>query len=149
MKIRNFGSLFWIGGKIGLKNDQTMQYINPKDKYTKAVYFPKIWTFIFGPLYFLIHGVWRHILGYAIGFYLTMFLLVPYLMERSNDDPFDFFFCLFMFQLTYALCARRILHNSYMRKGWEPLHSPGDALVGAGTAVGILSFLWNLITKKR
>ena len=128
-----------------------MQYINPKDKYTKAVYFPKIWTFIFGPLYFLIHGVWRHILGYAIGFGLTLFVLFPYLASEANadDEPFLLFLSVFVFQLTYALCARRILHNSYMRKGWEPLHSPGDSLVGAGTAVGILSFLWNLITKKR
>lgn len=115
-----------------------MQYQNPEDQYIKSVYFPKIWTFIFGPLYFLIHGNLQHVLGYLIVFISTVYF-VP------ETEPGDWFVVFLLFHVIYALCARRIMHNYYMRKGWIPLNSGADGMIDAGMSAGLLSLLWRLI----
>lgn len=43
-----------------------MRFENPANGYVETLSAPFLWALIFGPLYFLIKGVWRHVILYFI-----------------------------------------------------------------------------------
>ena len=119
-----------------------MVFQNPKNEYVRHISFPRLWTLVFGPFYFLFHGVWRHVFSYLIIF--TLFICIDLLRDIEEGN----FLVLFLYvHIIYALSAARIIHNNYIRKGWERIVSETEFLVSAATTGSIVSFLWKLITK--
>jgi hypothetical protein len=43
-----------------------MQFENPANGYVETCRVPFLWALIFGPLYFVLKGVWRHVILYFI-----------------------------------------------------------------------------------
>ena len=115
----------------------SVQFRNPENNDLKTIFFPRVWALLFGPFYFLIHGIWRHVIIYVA---LTTFF--AYATEMDSEA---LFFYWFLIHTIYALCAYGIVKRHYRRKGWERLFSETEALVDAGVRGGILSFLWRLI----
>lgn len=82
-------------------------YKNPSNGHTEAIGFSSILlALLFGPLYFLVKGVWTHaILYFVIGFFLASSVFgIPVLI---------------VMWLVYALCVPLIMKGHYGGKGWE------------------------------
>ena len=95
----------------------TMTFVNGSNNYRKTVTTPGLWTFLFGPFYFGLHGVWGHAL---LSFVLALMTL-----------GFSW--------LVYPFFAHGILRNAYLSRGWREEGSdsapvPTDA--AAATAAG-------------
>lgn len=51
-----------------------MVFQNPKNQHDRNISYPRLRTLAFGPFYFLIYGVWRHVLSYIINLSLFAYL---------------------------------------------------------------------------
>lgn len=73
-----------------------MAFRNPANGYVEQVRHPGLWTLLFGPVYFLVRGVWVHAI-------LALLLIGP---------------TVFLSWLIYPFFARSILRTHYLRRGW-------------------------------
>jgi hypothetical protein len=76
-----------------------MVFRNPANGYTESASVPFLWCFLFGTLYFMFKGVWRHVL---ISFVVAVCTLG-------------------LGWLIYPFFAKGIIASSYGRRGWERL----------------------------
>jgi hypothetical protein len=74
-----------------------MTFTNLQNQHTVTVNHPRLWTFLFGPLYFAVHGVWSHAVISLVVALLTVGLS----------------------WVVYPFLAPSILRNAYLRKGWK------------------------------
>ena len=74
-------------------------YENPTNGYQEKVGSAGLMCFLFGPLYFLAKGIWTHAIISAVAAILTCGLS----------------------WLVYPFCARTLVEQNYLRKGWMPV----------------------------
>jgi hypothetical protein len=81
-----------------------MKFRNPANNYIENISYPMLACLLFGPLYFVYHGAWRHVL---VGLCLGVCTLG-------------------LSWLLYPFFARRALYESYMRAGWQSVNYAQD-----------------------
>lgn len=74
--------------------DKGLWFKNPANGYIVQVSCPRLWTFLFGPLYLISHGIW----GHAVILFLTSVFIVPWLI--------------------YIFEAPDIISDHYQKRGW-------------------------------
>jgi hypothetical protein len=79
-----------------------MVFHNPQNGYEEEVTCPGLWTFLFGPLYFAMRGVWTHA--------VLSFVLAIVTWGLS--------------WLVYPFAARDLMRTHYLRKGWREGPNP-------------------------
>ena len=87
-----------------------MTFTRPSNGFTVRIQAPRFWTFLFGPLYFAVHGVWSHAF---ISFVVAVFTAG-------------------LSWLVYPWFAPSILERAYLRDGW--LRKKKTPAVGADAA---------------
>ena len=83
-----------------------MIFRNPQNNYTVETRHPVLFTFLFGPLYFVVHGVWTHAVISLVLAMLTM--------------GFSW--------ILYPFFAPGIIQTAYLKKGWM-IDTPPSAAV--------------------
>jgi hypothetical protein len=74
--------------------------MNPSNKHIEEISsFDSLWILLIAPLYFILKGIWRHLLLWLI--------LSPTLVSI----------------VIYPLFAKSIIHNNYLRMGWTQVGS--------------------------
>lgn len=82
---------------------------NPQNGYRESVTFgPFVWALLFGPLYYMIRGIWSH----AIVLLILTLVLWPTIIGA-----------MFVW-IVWAFLAPIIVANSYRRKGWVEVKQP-------------------------
>jgi hypothetical protein len=76
-----------------------MKFQNPANNYVETVSGAWWWSFLFGPLFFLVKGMWIHVILWIVLVVIT---------------------CGFSW-LIYPLFTNSIVSNDYMRRGWVRL----------------------------
>lgn len=84
-----------------------MQFKNKSNGYIETKSHPLLWTFLFGGFYFILSGVWTHII---LWFVISIFLF-------SSLGP-SATILVFVMNFVYMLAAESIIRNQYLRKGW-------------------------------
>lgn len=74
-----------------------MQFAHPLNGHVATVRAPRLWMFLFGPLYLASHGVW----GQAV---------ISFVVALCTAG---------LSWLVYPFFAPRILRSSYLRNGWR------------------------------
>lgn len=74
-----------------------MTFAHPMNGHTVRVRAPRLYTFLFGPLYFAAHGVWAHALISAVAAILTAGAA----------------------WLIYPWFARGVMRRAYLARGWQ------------------------------
>ncbi len=74
-----------------------MTFVNTLNHHTVTVRHARLWTFLFGPLYFASHGVWSH----------AVISLVVAVFTAGVS------------WLVYSFFAPSILRNAYLTRGWQ------------------------------
>lgn len=74
-----------------------MRFQNPANGYEEEVSNAFLWALLFGPLYFVVRGVWTHA--------AAALLLIPVTAGVS--------------WLVYPFLAKKVLRKSYLQKGWK------------------------------
>lgn len=77
----------------------SLRFKNPANNYTVSTSAHGLWCLLFGPFYFVKHGIWSHA---VISFCLAWFTWG-------------------VSWLVYPIATRRIVEASYLRRGWIKL----------------------------
>ena len=87
-----------------------MEFKNKQNDYIESVSSPGLWTLFFGPLYFLVKGLWKHFFIYIGIIIASIFFLEA--LEYTGRPP------VLLLQIIYAFFANGIVRKHYLRKGW-------------------------------
>ena len=84
-----------------------MDFENPANGHIESKSVPWLWTLLFGGLYFVVSGLWTHVVIWLVLVVAMFSVLGQYA-------------AIFMLpvQLAYAAFAGDIVSNSYLKKGW-------------------------------
>jgi len=110
-----------------------MRFENPANGYAEDVNLPALWSLLCGPAYFLVKGVWQH---------AALFMLLVYQIEKAIifleykpgeqiSLPGIIFGILIVSApifVIYAILAKKIMRNYYLRKGWYEVGSDGERI---------------------
>jgi hypothetical protein len=91
--------------------EKILSFENPANGYRKDVFIPAafIWCLLFGPLYFIVQGNWRHA--------VAAFVLASVTAGIS--------------WVIYPFFIRRITETHYMRMGWRRVFPHGGPIIDA------------------
>lgn len=93
-----------------------MRFKNNDNGYIEKANNTFVWTFLFGPFYFLYKGAWQHCcLWFLLGFVITVFVYVVSDGTYTGVGPGIFL------NLTFCFFAQSIIRKHYLRKGWTEL----------------------------
>jgi hypothetical protein len=81
-----------------------MQFKNPQNDYVETSSVPLLWALLFGPLYFVFKGAYRHFVIFALLAIPISIFIHPVLV-------------MFIW-IVYAFLAPSIIQSSYLRRGW-------------------------------
>lgn len=85
-----------------------MKFKNPQNDYVEESWCPWLYALLFGPLYFLFKGSYKHFFIYVIVVVVTGFtILIPILAW-----------------IVYTLSATSIVREYYLSKGWVEVGNP-------------------------
>lgn len=90
-----------------------MKFINPQNYYIEERLYTSLWTFLFGVLYFIYIGVWRHV------FVLLSIDSVSLFLIKSHG-----FFSLLLFvagHAFYIFNAEKVVRQKYLSDGWKEI----------------------------
>ena len=76
-----------------------MYFKNPHNNYVEKVSIPWLWVLLFGPIYFIVKGIWVHAIA------SILLALVTYGLSY----------------LVYPFFAAKIVRKYYLRKGWDEI----------------------------
>lgn len=79
-----------------------MTFQHPTTRYTESASVPVLWALLFGPLYFLFKGAWKH----AILYTLLVLITTPTIILPV------------VIWVLYALAAGLVIKRTYLRNGW-------------------------------
>ena len=85
-----------------------MKFRNPKNGFIENKSSPTLWCLLFGALYFLVSGAWRHV--------LVIFIISGALYASMGPPATPL---VILMQIIYCVFANKIIENHYLRKGWE------------------------------
>jgi hypothetical protein len=89
-------------------------YINPATGFREEVsQWTWLFAFLFGPLYFIYKGIWRHVLIQVV---LVVFFYAAF------GAPGTMF--VFLMNVVYAFAAKGIVANQLQRQGYKPASGP-------------------------
>lgn len=115
-----------------------MRFENPANGYVETCTAPFLWALIFGPLYFVLKGVWRHVVLYFVvnsillsvagvlafgSFYAANFAAQSYNTTGSDAGNTAIavgvaIAALVLPFLLYPFIATGIIRRHYLRAGW-------------------------------
>ena len=85
-----------------------MRYRNPANGHIEEKSVPALWVLLFGPLYFLVSGIWIHAL---------VMLIIAMALFAAFGPPATVL--MLVMDAVYCVFAGSIVNGYYLRKGWE------------------------------
>ena len=111
-----------------------MKFKNPANNYIEERSVPWLWAFFFGGFYFLLSGLWVHVVFYMV-LSSILFLL----------DPPAVLLMVFV-NIGYVIAADGIIRNSYLQKGWVEIKDPNE---GSNSADYVYPYVYDEATGQR
>ena len=84
-----------------------MRFKNPANGYVEERGLYSLWTLLFGPLYFLVAGLWRP---------LGLWVMLGVVLYSSFGPPATLF--MIMTNIVQAVMAESMVRAAYLRRGW-------------------------------
>ncbi|WP_176593505.1 hypothetical protein [Sphingobium sp. EM0848] len=108
-----------------------MRFQNQMNGYVEVCSAPFLWALLFGPLYFVIKGVWRHVILYFI--INSVLIYTAFWSGWAGNDPgrtpivtaVAIAGAILPF-LIYPFIARDIIRYHFLRQGWVELNKDGS-----------------------
>jgi energy-coupling factor transporter transmembrane protein EcfT len=111
---------------------KTEVYVNPANGHRADAYGACLFTLLFGTFYFLVKGIWRHVL-IQLFLIVFMFTILP---------PRSIVVAVVGMMLFYASIAKKIVVSHYMRRGYVPESSYYSPKAEPGATPSVPDDLW-------